>query len=169
MPVHKPPRGVFFGSQSSFSEAYLERTSKSTLCSHTCRPHPPTNASPLDHVLVMPVHKPPRVVVITPLLNHHSMVTRAKAGFRMPPHPLVFTTATPLTTPSLILSLIYSMLADPHWHTTMEEEYAALMSNYTWELVPQPHGSNIMIDKWIFTHRFLSDGTINYYKAHWIL
>jgi hypothetical protein len=51
----------------------------------------------------------------------------------------------------------------------MEEEYAALMSNCTWEQVPQPRGSNMMINKWIFTHKFLSDGTIDYYKAHWIL
>jgi hypothetical protein len=142
---------------------------KSTLCSHTCRPHPPTNATPLNHVLVMPVHKPRGVVPMTPPLNHHSMVIRAKAGFRMPPDSLVFTTTTPPTTPSLVLSLICSTLAGPHWNTTVEEEYAALMRNCTWELVPRPHGSNIMIDKWIFTHKFLSDGTIDYYKAHWIL
>jgi hypothetical protein len=51
----------------------------------------------------------------------------------------------------------------------MEEEYGALMSNGTWELVPQPRGSNIITDKWVFTHKFLSDGTFDRYKARWVL
>jgi hypothetical protein len=47
----------------------------------------------------------------------------------------------------------------------MEEEYGALMSNGTWELVPQPRGSNVITGKWVFTHKFLSDGTFNRYKV----
>jgi hypothetical protein len=34
----------------------------------------------------------------------------------------------------------------------MEEEYGALMSNGTWELVPWPRGSNVVTSKWVFTH-----------------
>jgi hypothetical protein len=49
------------------------------------------------------------------------------------------------------------------------EEYGAQMSNGTWELIPRPRGSNVFIDKWIFTYRFLSDGTFDHYKARWIL
>jgi len=33
----------------------------------------------------------------------------------------------------------------------MEEEYAALLANRTWDLVPHPPGSNIVTDKWIWT------------------
>jgi hypothetical protein len=51
----------------------------------------------------------------------------------------------------------------------MEEEYGALMSNGTWELVPRPRGSNVVTGNWVFTHKFLSDGTFNCYKARWVL
>jgi hypothetical protein len=48
-------------------------------------------------------------------------------------------------------------------------EYGALVSNGTWELVPRPRGSNVVTGKWVFTHKFLSDGTFDRYKAHWVL
>jgi hypothetical protein len=51
----------------------------------------------------------------------------------------------------------------------MKEEYGALMSNGTWELVSQPRSSNVVTDKWVFTHKFLSDGTFDRYKARWVL
>jgi hypothetical protein len=41
----------------------------------------------------------------------------------------------------------------------MEEEYAALKSNGTWDLVPRPPGANVMTGKWIFMHKFNADGT----------
>jgi hypothetical protein len=47
----------------------------------------------------------------------------------------------------------------------MEEEYAALMSNGTWDLVPCPRGANVVIDKWIFKYMFKADGTLGRYKA----
>jgi hypothetical protein len=73
---------------------------------------------------------------VTPPVNPHRMVTRAKEGFRMPREPLVLaatTTATPL---SLIPTSVRATLADPNWHAAMEEEYGALLSNGTWKLVP---------------------------------
>jgi hypothetical protein len=51
----------------------------------------------------------------------------------------------------------------------MEEEYGALMSNGTCELIPRPRGSNVVTGKWVFTHKFLSDGTFDCYKARWVL
>jgi hypothetical protein len=51
----------------------------------------------------------------------------------------------------------------------MEEEYAALLANQTWELVPRPPGSNVVIGKCIWTHKRRADDTIERYKARWVL
>jgi hypothetical protein len=51
----------------------------------------------------------------------------------------------------------------------MEDEYGALISNGTWELVPRPQGSNVVTDKWLFTHKLRADGTLDRYKACWVL
>jgi hypothetical protein len=51
----------------------------------------------------------------------------------------------------------------------MEEEYGALISNGTWELIPQPQGSNIVTGKWVFRHKIRADWTLDRYKARWVL
>jgi hypothetical protein len=51
----------------------------------------------------------------------------------------------------------------------MEEEYAALITNNTWDLVSHHVGSNVVTGKWIFKHKFNSDDTLERYKAHWVL
>jgi hypothetical protein len=51
----------------------------------------------------------------------------------------------------------------------MEDEYGGLMSNGTWDLVPLPQGSNVVTDKWVFTHKFRTDGTFDCYKARWVI
>jgi hypothetical protein len=51
----------------------------------------------------------------------------------------------------------------------MEEEYRALISNGTWELVPRPQGSNVITGKWVFKHKLRADGTLDRYKARWVL
>jgi hypothetical protein len=93
------------------------------------------------------------------------MVTHAKAGFRMPWEPLILTATTIATPPSPIPTSVRAALANPNWRTAMEEEYGALLSNGTWELVPWPRGSNVVTGKWIFTHKALFDGTFDQYKA----
>jgi hypothetical protein len=51
----------------------------------------------------------------------------------------------------------------------MEKEFAALIANNTFDLVPCPVGSNVVTGKWIFKHKFNSDGSLERYKAHWVL
>jgi hypothetical protein len=51
----------------------------------------------------------------------------------------------------------------------MEEEHSALLKNHTWDLVPRPPRANFVTGKWIFKHKFQSDGSLKRYKARWAL
>ena len=90
------------------------------------------------------------------------MATRGKSGFRQP----AAYTATVL---SPVPKSYRSALADPNWRAAMEEEYGALLSNNTWDLVPRPLSANVVTSKWIFHHKFHADGSLNRYKARWVL
>jgi hypothetical protein len=68
---------------------------------------------------------------VTPPVNPHKMVTRAKDDFWMATKPFTFTASTP----SPIPSSVRATLADFNWRAAMEDEYGALMSNEIWELV----------------------------------
>jgi hypothetical protein len=51
----------------------------------------------------------------------------------------------------------------------MEDEYGALMSNGTWELVARPRGSNVITGKWDIMHKLRADGSFDRDKACWVL
>jgi hypothetical protein len=92
------------------------------------------------------------------------MITRAKHGiFR--PNPKYANVATTPPPISPIPKSVRAALRDPLWLTAMQDEYRALMSNRTWELVPRPPGANIVSGKWLFRHKFRADGTLERYKA----
>jgi hypothetical protein len=109
------------------------------------------------------------VVPVTPSENPHRMTKRGKTSFRVVPDRLVLTATTSSLTPSPIPSSARAVLADPHWRVAIEEEYKALMSNGTWELVPQPQGSIVVTSKWVFTHKLRANGILDCYKARWVL
>jgi hypothetical protein len=105
---------------------------------------------------------------VMPSDNPHRMITWGKTGFRVVPDRLVLTVAISSPTPSLIPSA-HAALAGPHWHAAMEDKYGALISNGIWKLVPRPQGSNVVTEKWVFTHKLRADGTLDRYKARWVL
>ena len=92
------------------------------------------------------------------------MRTRAKSGFWMPPRPLLH--AAPL---SPVPKTFRGGLADPNWRAAMEEEHQALLQNSTWDLVSRPPRANVVSGKWIFKHKFRADGSLERYKARWVL
>jgi hypothetical protein len=85
------------------------------------------------------------------------------------PDRLVLTASMPPSTLSPILTYVRVAFVDPNWCVAMEDEYGALMSNGTWELVSQPRGSNVVTGKWVFTHKLHADGSFDRYKARWVL
>jgi hypothetical protein len=95
------------------------------------------------------------------------MTTRVKRGFRLPSDKLTLsaTSSSPL---SPVPTSVHAALIDLSWRCAMEKEYDALITNNTWDLVPYPVGSNVVTGKWIFKHKFNSDGTLEWYKTHWI-
>jgi histone deacetylase 1/2 len=96
------------------------------------------------------------------VVNQHRMVTRAKQGLWFPAAYV----AEPI---SPIPKSYCSALADPHWRAAMEEEYGAMLSNNTWDLVARPPSTNIVSGKWIIKHKFNADGTLERYKARWVV
>jgi hypothetical protein len=58
--------------------------------------------------------------------------------------------------------LVKGALADPRWKQAMDDEYAALMKNGTWHLVP---ATNLIDCKWVFKVKHKVDGSIDRYKA----
>jgi hypothetical protein len=100
----------------------------------------------------------------------HSMVTRRAACVLRPVDRLILaadTTTTP-SDASPVPSSVCTAHANPHWRRAMEE-YAALLANHTWDLVPCPPGTNVVTDKWLFRHKLTSNGSLDRYKARWVL
>jgi hypothetical protein len=109
-----------------------------------------------------------KAVPVAHPVNPHPMTTWAKQGVWLPTDKLTLSaiSSSPL---SPVPTSVRAALADSSWHRAMEEEYDALITNNTWDLVPRPVGSNIITGKCIFKHKFNFDGTLERYKAHWVL
>jgi hypothetical protein len=104
---------------------------------------------------------------IVPVTNVHSMRTRGKDGLRQPMDRLNLSTTVTATSP--LPSSVRTALSDPAWRQAMQAEFDALQANDTWTLVPRPPGINLVTGKWVFCHKFKSDGSLDRYKARWVL
>jgi hypothetical protein len=71
--------------------------------------------------------------------------------------------------PSPLPKSYHSALKDTNWHYAMVDEFTALKNNRTWDLVPCPPGANVVSSKWIFRHKLKPDGSLDMYKACWVL
>ncbi|GKA80033.1 ribonuclease H-like domain-containing protein [Tanacetum coccineum] len=56
-------------------------------------------------------------------------------------------------------------LRDPNWNEAMLDEYNALITNGTWDLVPRPANVNVVRSMWLFKHKFNAYGSLSRYKA----
>jgi hypothetical protein len=97
------------------------------------------------------------------------MVTRRAAGVTKPVDRIQLSAAAAPLTLSPVPTVVRSALVEPHWRHAMEEEYEALVSNNTWDLVPRPRGANVVTGKWIFKHKLKADDSLDRYKARWVL
>ena len=100
------------------------------------------------------------------------MVTPARADIFRPNPRYANDYACLATTPADVSPLPRSVRAavrDPNWLAAMREEYDALVRNRTWELVPRPPGANLITGKWVFKHKYKADGSLERYKARWVV
>lgn len=86
------------------------------------------------------------------------MVTRGKSGIVK---PKVFHIDYTSTEPHSVKEAFKHFV----WHQAMLEEYDALMTNKTWNLVPKPLYQKIVGCKQVFKIKRNSDGSIARYKA----
>ena len=98
------------------------------------------------------------------------MVARRQAGKIIGPRPrLNLHVDTGAFAPSPVPKSVRGALKDPNWLAAMTDEYGALLANDTWDLVLPPANANIVSGKWVFCHKFKTDGTLDRYKARWVL
>lgn len=89
--------------------------------------------------------------------NIHFMQTRSKSGI---PQNRIHPSVTDCEPKS-----VNQALFDPKWHSALQQEYAALMRNHTWDLVPILQNRQAVGCKWVFRVKENADGTLNRYKA----
>jgi hypothetical protein len=60
-------------------------------------------------------------------------------------------------------------LGDTRWKLAMDAEIEALLKNQMWHLVPRKQGANIIDCKWVYKNKEKADGSIDRYKAQFVV
>nr|XP_040256480.1 serine/arginine repetitive matrix protein 1-like [Aegilops tauschii subsp. strangulata] len=100
------------------------------------------------------------------------VTTHARAGVLRPSTHYSadeYVCAASTSTSSPVPTSTRAALRDPHWLATMQEKFDALQCNRTWQLVPRPPHANIISGKWVFCHKTRPDGSLERYKARWVV
>jgi hypothetical protein len=61
---------------------------------------------------------------------------------------------------------VHEDLSNPKWKAGMDDEYAALMRNKTWSLVPPQLAQNVIDYKWVYKSFICSIGTY-FFRCVW--
>ncbi|CAA7029694.1 unnamed protein product [Microthlaspi erraticum] len=125
-------------------------------------PQPPNVPAPPPPPNVAAPPQPP--VIPAPSQPTHQMATRSKHGIRKPRSLMSLLVTSKHSVSPLPLSYKQA-LSDPNWNPAATEEFNALLKSKTWDLVPRPHGVNIIKSMWLFKHKFNADGAFARYKA----
>ncbi|XP_073355215.1 uncharacterized protein [Aegilops tauschii subsp. strangulata] len=108
------------------------------------------------------------------LAAHGTVLSRVRAGLFRPnlryarDYACVVDTAPPAGASPLPTS-VRAALRDPNWLAAMRDEFTALVSNRTWELLPRPPRANLITGKWVYRHKTRADGSLERYKARWVV
>ena len=138
-----PTPGIHNSSLVSSHTDNVHMTTSSDHRSLALTTHPMTS-SPSSSI---PVNQPTSITQPPP--PTHTMTTRSKNNITKPVQNLNLTAQlTPITNSEP--TTVKQALFDPKWRKAMSEEFDALVSNGTWELVPSSPHQNIIGSKWIF-------------------
>jgi hypothetical protein len=55
------------------------------------------------------------------------------------------------------------------WRDAMVEEYASIMKNDVWEIVPRPEGKSVVTSRWLYKIKHVADGSVEKFKAHFVV
>ncbi|PKU60283.1 Retrovirus-related Pol polyprotein from transposon TNT 1-94 [Dendrobium catenatum] len=139
-----------------FNEAvfpYQNRTSHTTAASNPTSHLPP--------LLLVPTSPLSSNFPCSTRLAVHPMLTRSKTGNSRPKHVFDLAHMIQPTDPTTFAQAI----KDEHWRSAMSQEFQALQTQGTWDLVPPMPQQNVLGCKWMFRTKFRSDGSISRYKA----
>lgn len=55
------------------------------------------------------------------------------------------------------------------WRDAMVEEYASIMKNDVWEVVPRLDGKSVVTSRWLYKIKHVADGSVEKFKAWFVV